>query len=137
MKKQLVAIALISGLAFAGTASANWGRHGGGNGGCANSSMRMGNQMSQQLDQATQDKIEQFFEDNQALRKEMMVKRAVKKALMQSENPDVTEVAKVTGELFDLRTTMRDKAEAAGVEQYIGKGRGSCGGPGGGRGMMN
>jgi len=134
MKKQLVAIALISGLALAGTASANWGKGNGGHGGCGNSSMMRG-QMSQQLDPATQDKVKQFFKDNQELRKEMVMKRAVKKALMQSQSPDPVEVAKVTGELFDLRMAMREKAEVAGVDQYVGPGRRGCSGPGGGRGM--
>ena len=65
------------------------------------------------------------------------MKRAEKKALMRSENPDPQAVAKVTGELFDLRVTMREKAEEAGVEQYVGPGRMGCmgGGMGGGMGM--
>ena len=136
MKKQIIAIALISGLTFAGVASAHWGQ-GGGQGGCPKAGMMQGQMMNQQLDQATKDKIAQFFKDNQELRKEMTMKRAVKKALMQSEQPDVTEIAKVTGELFDLRTAMHEKAVAAGVDQYVGKGRGKCGmGSGGGRGMQ-
>lgn len=139
MKKQIIAIALISGLTFAGVASANWGHGGGGGrGGCAKAGMMQGQMMYQQLDQETKDKIAQFFKDNQGLRKEMVVKRAVKKALMQSDQPDVNEIAKVTGDLFDLRMTMREKAVAAGVDQYVGKGRGKCGlgGDGAGRGMQ-
>lgn len=134
MKKKIIAIVLISGLALAGTASANWSQ-GKGRGGCGQEGMMQGQMMSQNLDQATKDKIEQFFKENRELRKEMVVKRAVKKALMQSEQPDVNEVAKVTGELFDLRMTMRDKAITAGVDQYIGSGRGKCKG-GAGRGIQ-
>jgi Spy/CpxP family protein refolding chaperone len=134
MKKQLVALALISGLALTGTASANWGHGSGGSGGCGNSSMMRG-QMLQQLDPAIQEKVQQFFKDNQALRKEMAMKRAVQKALMQSQTPDTAEIAKVTGELFDLRMTMREKAEAAGVDQYVGTGRKGFGRHGGGNGM--
>jgi hypothetical protein len=38
---------------------------------------------------------------------------------MASSNPDPQAVAKVAGELFDLQTAMHDKAEAAGVAQYL------------------
>ncbi len=121
MKKQFIALALISGLTLAGTASANWGRAGMG-GGCSSCPQSMG-QFNPQVDQATQDKIEQFFADNQALRKEMMMKRAEKRAMMRSDNPDPKAVAKVTGELFDLRMTMRANAVKAGVDKYLGPGR--------------
>lgn len=133
MKKQLIAIVLITGLAFAGTASAHM--NGKGKGGCANAGMMQSQMMYQNLDQETKDKIAQFFKDNQELRKEIAMKRAMKRALMQSTQPDANEVAKVTGELFDLRITMHEKASAAGVNQYLGKGRGKCGG-GGGMGMQ-
>ena len=119
MKKQIIAIALISGLALAGTVSASCGRGGMGGG------MNYGQLQGQftQLDQATQDKIKQFFNDNQKLRKEMVMKRAEKRALMQSATPDPKMVAAVTGELFDLHTTMRANAVTAGVDKYMGPGR--------------
>ena len=120
MKKHIIAIALISGLTLAGTASANWGR--GGMGGGMNCGQIQG-QFNQQLDQATQDKIRQFFKDNQELRKQMVMKQAEKRALMQSAAPDPKAVAKITGELFDLHTTMRANAETAGVDKYLGPGR--------------
>ena len=53
----------------------------------------------------------------------MAMKRAEKKALMRSDNPDAQAVARVTGEMFDLRVTMQEKAEEAGVAQYVGPGR--------------
>ncbi len=136
MKKQIIAIALISGLALAGTASANWGR--GGMGGGMNCGQLQG--QFTQLDQATQDKIKQFFNDNQKLRKEMVMKRAEKRALMQSATPDPKMVAAVTGELFDLHTTMRANAVTAGVDKYLGPGSRmgatpmGCNGPGNGYG---
>lgn len=136
MKKKIIAIALISGLVFAGTVSANWG-HGKNRGGCGQAGMMQNQKMYQNLDPETKDKIAQFFDDNQELRKEMAVKCAVQKALMNSEQPDVNEVAKVTGELFDLRMAMREKAGAAGVDQYLGAGRGKCGGVRGGSGQGN
>ena len=156
MKKKIIALALITGRTMATVASADWGRgrgHGGyggcgGYGDCPQMQGQMQGQMFQQLDQATKDKIKQFFKDTQPLHKEMAMKRAEKQALMQSEDPDPQAVAKVTGELFDLRTTMQEKAEQAGVDQYVGPGhmggmggmgRGGCGpgfGKGQGGGMM-
>jgi len=152
MKKQIVAVALIAGLSMATVASANWGRGGHGygfNGDCPmQETMMQGpmmGQMMQQLDADTKAKITKFFKDNQALHKQMAMKRAEKQALMRSDNPDAQAVAKVAGELFDLRTELHEKAEAAGVSQYLGRmmggqgkmgGRG-MGGPGMGQGMDN
>jgi Spy/CpxP family protein refolding chaperone len=137
MKKQIAAIVLIAGLTIATAASANWGRggngYGGGRGGCP----PMQGQMMQNLDPATQAKVTQFFKDNQALHKQIAMKRAEKQALMSSDKPDPQAAAKVAGEMFDLRTALQAKAEAAGVSQYIGPmgGRMGCDGPrfGGGR----
>ena len=101
----------------------------------------MRGQMMQQLDPATQEKVSKFFKDNQALHKQIAMKQAEKHAIMKSEKPDPQAAAKVAGELFDLRTAMHDKAEAAGVSQYLGPmgggkgGRGPGSGTGGGPGM--
>lgn len=131
MKKQILAVVLISGLAMATAASANWGRGGGFNAGYCPQA-----QNAQQLDPAVQQKLDGFFTDTQALRKEMAVKQAEKMALMRSDNPDPAAVAKVTGEMFDLQATMREKAVAAGVDQYMGPMGGGCGmGQGMGMGM--
>ena len=149
MKKQIIALSLIIGLTMATVASANWGRGGGrGYGGYGDCPQVQGQMMQgpmfQQLDEATQDKINQFFKDTQPLHKEMAMKRAEKQALMQSDKPDPQAVAKVTGEMFDLRVTIHEKAELAGVDQYVGQGRMGFGGrdPGFGHGkgfgrMMN
>lgn len=137
MKKKIVALALITGLTMATVASANWGRGGkgyGGYGDCTQMQGQMQGAMYQQLDQATQGKIKQFFKDTQPLHKEMAMKRAEKQALMQNDNPDPQAVAKVTGELFDLRITIHEKAEQAGVDQYVGRGRMGHGGRGQGMG---
>jgi Skp family chaperone for outer membrane proteins len=140
MKKQILAVVLISGLAIATAASANWGRGGGFNAGYCPQAQNM-----QQLDPAVQQKFDAFTTDSQALRKEIAVKRAEKMALMRNDNPDPAAVAKLTGELFDLQASMRDKATAAGVDQYMGprgggcgmgQGMGGCGGGGGRGGRM-
>ncbi|MFW2366132.1 MAG: periplasmic heavy metal sensor [Desulforhopalus sp.] len=130
MKKQIIAMTLVAGLTLATVASANWGKGGyGGQMGYGGCQQVQQGQVPQQLDQATQDKISQFFKDNSALRKEIVMKQAEKRALMHSTQPDAKAVAAVTGELFDLRTSMHEKAELAGVDQYIGPRRG-LGGPG-------
>lgn len=133
MKKQITALALIAGLTFAGAASADWGRGGNGPMGYGNCPQIEQGRMFQQLDQGTRDKITQFFKENTNLRKEIVMKQAEKSALMQSEQPDPQAVARVAGELFDLRTTMHEKAELAGVDQYLGPRMGP-GGHGFGRG---
>ena len=145
MKKQILALALIIGLTMATAASAHWGRgggYGGGYGGCQQMQGQtmqgpMQGRMYQQLDQATQDKIKQFYKDTQPLHKEMAMKLAEKQALLRSDKPDPQAVAKVTGEMFDLRATIRQKAEQAGVDQYVGPGHmGRYFGRGRGPGMM-
>lgn len=139
MKKQLTALMLIMGLIMATGASADRGRGNRGLGGYGDCPQMRGQMQSQmpQLDQATQDKIKQFFKDTQPLHKEMAMKRAEKQALMQSDTPDPQAAAKVTGELFDLRVNMQEKAEQAGVGQYVGPGHMSGMGRMGGMGRMN
>jgi hypothetical protein len=140
MKKHIVAIALIAGLTMATAASANWGR--GGRGGDYGNCPQMQGAMVHQLDPAAQEKVTTFFKDNQVLHKQLAMKQAEKHAIMRSEKPDPQAAAKIAGELFDLRTAMHDKAEAAGVSQYLGPmggckgGRGPGSGFGGRPGMM-
>lgn len=135
MKKHVIAIVLIAGLAIASVASANWGRGGGYGGGYGDCPMGQG-QMMVPPDPAVRAKVEKFFKDNQALQKQLVMKHAEKRALMRSDNPDPQVASKVAGELFDLRTSLHDKAEAAGVADYIGPMGGNMGcGMGGGKGM--
>ena len=146
MKKQIIAIVLVAGLAMASVASANWGRGGGmGYGGYPDCPLMQGpmqGRMMQPLDPETQAKVAKFFKDNQALHKQIAMKHAENRAILRSEKVDPQLAAKVAGELFDLRTAMHDKAEAAGVDQFVGPmggGRGGHGpgfGFGGRRGMM-
>jgi zinc resistance-associated protein len=131
MKKKIAAIALVLTLATVGMASARGGMGGGYGQGYNNPQMQ--GRMYQQLDQATQDKVDVFFKDTQDLRKQIMMKQSEKQALLQGANPDAAAASKLSGELFDLRATMQDKAKAAGVDSYLGgPGRG---GMMGGRGM--
>lgn len=64
------------------------------------------------------------------MRKEIVVKRNELVALMSQDNPDEKKVAKLTGDLFGLQSTMAEKgAEAfAGRPGYkYGSGPGYCG----------
>lgn len=128
MKKALVITALVVGMGFVGLqqASANWGM--GMGGGCA---MKGGPGYSQ-LDAASKAKVDKFYDETQDLRKKMIMKHAEERAVMSSQNPDPATVAKLTGELFDLRTAIQAKAEAAGVQDLIGFA--GCQGPGRGMG---
>ena len=123
MKKYIAAIALVAGLTMATAASANWGRGGHGYDGDCYRLQAEGSMMQEPMmkfDPATQVKVSKFFKDNQPLHKQIVMKQAEKRAIMQSEKPDPQAAANVTGELFDLQTAMHDKAEAAGVSQYLG-----------------
>ena len=130
MKKKIAAVAIVLTLATVGIASARGGMSGGM--GMGMNCPPMQGQMYQQLDKATQDKLDAFQRDTQALRKQIVMKHAEMRALMQSETPDPATVSKISGELFDLQANMQDKAKAAGVASYLG---GPCG-MGMGKGMM-
>lgn len=145
MKKVFIAAALISGLTISTGAFASHGMAGGGHMG------GHGMAHQQQLDPETQAKVDQFYKDTQDLRRQMVVKQAEKRAMMQRTNPDPAAVGQLTGEIFDLHTTMTEKAKEAGVEQYVGHGMGKKSGMkmckmmsgdkgmmhGGGKGMMH
>ncbi len=64
-------------------------------------------------------KVEGFMAETKDLRKQVFVKRAEERALLHSSTPDAQAVAKISGELFDLRNTLREKAKAAGIERGL------------------
>jgi hypothetical protein len=131
MKKYLVVAALVGAIGFAGMSMANargnygygpgpgYGDCGGGRY-CDNGS----------YSEEDNEKASAFFEENKGLRKEIVVKRSELDALMRQENPDEKKVAKLTGDLYDLQTTMAEKADKAfeGKTGYgPGPGNGNCG----------
>jgi len=139
MKKKIAALVLVASLATAGIASARGGMGMGMGMGCP----QMPPQAYQQVDAATQGKIDAFFRDTQDLRKKIVMKHAEMRALMNNQNADPAAASKLSGELFDLQVAIQDKAKAAGVDQYVGgcgmgmgMGMGMGKGPHGGRGMM-
>lgn len=123
MKKKILTTTLVAAMAMgAATATyAGWGQRGGGYGN--NNMVGPGPQMQMrynQVDPAVQEKLDKFFTDTRDIRRELAVKRAERMAMVRSDNPDPEAVGKLAGEIFDLRTTMRQKAEEAGVTAYLG-----------------
>ncbi len=131
MKKYLVAAALIGAIGFTGMSMANArGNYGygpgPGYGDCG------GGRSCDKESYSVEDneKASVFFEETKGLRKEIVVKRSELDALMRQENPDEKKVAKLTGDLYDLQTTMEEKVDKAfeGRTGYgPGPGYGNCG----------
>ena len=124
MKKYLAAAALIGVLGLSGISMAtpqNYNGCGnyGGAGYCGN-----------WADQGRNDEnTAAFYEETKELRKSIVVKRSELDALMRQDNPDENKVAKLTGELYDLQTTMEEKADkafAGKTEDSPGPGYGYC-----------
>lgn len=133
MKKTLVIAAMVVGLGCAGfgvqQASADRGDGPGMGYGMGGHGMGYGMGLGgfkggpgyAQLDQASKAKLDKFFDETKELRKQMVVKHAEQRAIMHADNPDPEKAAKVAGEMFDLHTAMQAKAEAAGVQELLGK----------------
>ena len=127
MKKTIAITAIIAGVGIASMsyAAGGWGKRGANYYNCP---MAQNTQVSQ-VDPAMQEKRSQFFNETVEIRKEIAMKQAEKRALLSNDNPDPAAVSKLTGELFDLRTSLRTKAEEAGLPPMIGPmaGRGDRG----------
>jgi hypothetical protein len=120
MKKQLLIALVISGVGLVVLNQAHaWDQRGGA--GYYGNDMQYPGPRSQynQVDPAAQEKLDSFFVNTEGIRKEMAEKRAEKQSLIRGNNPDPAVLSRVEGELFDLRTTMRQKAEEAGVIEYL------------------
>jgi len=95
----------------------------------------MGNRGSgcrgQAMDAETKEQHDAFMAATTELRKEIAVKRAEKRAVMQATNPNPDQAAQLTRELLELRAQMMATAEEAGVDFGPGngypKGRGGQG----------
>ncbi len=68
-----------------------------------------------QMDPAMMKLHEKFLNETVTIRKEMVQKNAVMRALLDAEIPDATKVSQVAGELFDLGEKLRVKANEIGV----------------------
>ena len=124
MKKTLLAVAAIATIGLAGYQVAEAQSWGGGPG--------MGHGQGQ-VSEETMKAREKFFNENTDLRKKMVSKKTELRAVMSGEKPDEKKAAKLSEELFDLRTLMHKKAQEAGIAQ-AGFGPGFCDGPGMGMG---
>ena len=128
MKKFLVVAALIVAIGFTGISMANpQGGYGPGCGNCNGPRYCDNWAPSEKGDE----KSAAFFEETKELRREIVVKRSELEALMLQDNPDEKKVANLTGELYDLHTTMAEKAGKtfegrAGKGYGPGPGCGSC-----------
>ena len=58
---------------------------------------------------------DKFLDQTVDLRRKMVENRARMRALMRSSNPDPDQVAKLAGEIFDLREQLRAKARENGL----------------------
>ena len=134
MKKYVAAAALIGAIGFTGISLVNArGYYGPGPGNCGGGPGYCDNWSSPEKND---EKTSAFFEETKELRKEIVVKRSELDALMRQDNPDEQKVAKLTGDLFDLQTTMQEKAEKTfegqpGSGYGPGPGYGNCGRRGG------
>jgi hypothetical protein len=137
MKKYLVAAALIGAIGLSGISMANaCGNYGYGPGpgyGSCSGGRYCENWSSSGKDD---EKTSAFFEETKELRKEIVVKRSELDALMRQDNPDEKKVAKLSGDLFDLKAKMEEKAEKTfgdnpGAGYGPGPGYGNCGRRGG------
>ena len=136
MKKYLVAAALIGAIGLSGISMANArGNYGYGPGpGYGDCGGRYCDNWSPS--EKDDEKRSAFFEETKELRKEIVVKRSELDALMRQDNPDEKKVAKLSGDLFDLRVQMEEKAEktfeeSPGSGNGRGPGYGNCGRRGG------
>jgi len=131
MKKALLVTAVVVGIGFIGFQAANARMGGGGmmGGGPNCGNCPQGQGTATQLTEAEQKALEKFHADTKELRKQIVVKHAELQALQNQTNPDAKKIATLTGELYDLKTTLTDKAKAAGITTGAG-----C--PNGGPGMM-
>lgn len=118
MKKVLVITALVAGIGLFGLQQASASRGAG-----AGMGMGMGCPKGapcySQLDAATKAKVDKFYDDTKPLRKQIVMKRAEKCAIMNADNPDPAKAAVLAGELFDLRAAMQTKADEAGLSSVI------------------
>lgn len=103
----IVAIGLV---AMQQASARGWGGGPGGGYNCP-----WGGQPYYQMNDADRAKLDGFRADTVDLRRQIAMKRAEKMALLRNQNPDPGALAKVQGELFDLRTEMHNKAREAGM----------------------
>ncbi|MBW2466225.1 MAG: periplasmic heavy metal sensor [Deltaproteobacteria bacterium] len=124
MKKFLAAAALIGAIGITGISMASPQSYYG----CGNYG---GPRDCDNLGYSENEKISSFYEETKELRREIIVKRSELDALMRQDNPDEKKVAKLTGDIYDLRAELEEKADKTfegGTDYGRGPGFGYCGG---------
>lgn len=91
-----------------------------------------GNCNSWSFDGQDREKVDTFLKETLDTRKQLAVKSSERRALMSQENPDEKRVAKLTGEIFDLKNMLDEKAKDAFGENFPFRYKGPRGGCGGG-----
>ena len=112
MKRFLVAAALVGVLSFTGIsmvgAHGNYGYGPGMGYGNCDGYPACNNWSKNEQDKQ---KADTFFEETKETRKQLVVKRSERRALMSQDNPDEKKVAKLTGEIYELKNQLDDKAK--------------------------
>lgn len=138
MKKLFVAVMALLAVSLAGYHMADarpWGgggMMGQGCGACNNAGWFADADDDGQVDEATVKAREAFLAQTTELRKKLTMKEAEMGALMSRDNPDEKKAGQLAGEIFDLRTQVRQKAIDAGLKPgsggcRMGKGMGGMG----------
>jgi hypothetical protein len=126
MKKYLAAAALIGAIGFTGISMASPQNYYG----CGNyEGPRYCDNWG--YSESNNEKASTFYEETKELRKEIIVRTSELDALMRQDNPDEKKVAKLAGDIYDLKSTMHEKVDKAfeGGRGYgRGPGYGYCGG---------
>jgi hypothetical protein len=134
MKKFLVAAALVGVISFLSFSMVNArGNHGYGPGMGYGYGDDCGYCNNWSYDGQDKEKVDTFLKDTKETRKQLAVKKSERRALMNHDNPDEKRVAELTGEIFDLKNLLDEKAKGAfGVYPPLGYkgprgGFGDCG----------
>ena len=119
MKKYLVAAALVGIMSFTGfslvSARGNYGHGPGMEYGYGNG-MGYGNCdgyiycNNRAYGGPNNEKVAAFLKETTETRKQLAVKRSERRALMSQDNPDEKKVGQLTGEIFDLKNLLDEKA---------------------------
>jgi Spy/CpxP family protein refolding chaperone len=129
MKKLLVAAALVGVLSLAGFSMVSaHGRDGNGPSKGFGNCDGYGYCNSWSYDEQDKEKVATFRAETKETRKQIAVKRNERRALMSQDNPDEKRVATLTGEIFDLKNLVDEKAkETFGDNPPLGHMRGRGG----------
>jgi len=111
MKKVLMVAVLATTVGLVGLQQANAG--------VGDHSGERSHRQSNKQDDVTNAKIEKFQADTKDLHKQIVMKQAEQIALIQNVAPNIEAVRKASEELFDLRISLMEQANAAGLITFM------------------